>query len=127
MKLAHRTKWVEALRSGEYPQMMGFLKVNRKGVDKYCCLGVLCEVLKTDLSIELRPEDSNEPTIYQLYGHVGILGTLTLVKVGLTSHEQARLTDLNDYEGKTFAEIADWIEENIEATPEEEAGTSETV
>lgn len=33
-------KWVVALRSGEYKQGMGLLKK----ADKFCCLGVLCDI-----------------------------------------------------------------------------------
>ena len=35
-------KWVDALRSGNYKQAKNFL---RSG-DRFCCLGVLCEVAK---------------------------------------------------------------------------------
>lgn len=34
--------WVDALRSGKYQQAEGALRIS----DGYCCLGVLCEVLK---------------------------------------------------------------------------------
>lgn len=40
MDPAVKRKWVEALRSGKYPQSRDFLQ-NRQG---YCCLGVLCEL-----------------------------------------------------------------------------------
>lgn len=33
-------QWIEALRSGEYEQGIGYLHAN----DTYCCLGVLCEL-----------------------------------------------------------------------------------
>ena len=35
-------KWVEALESGEYKQGKTYL---RDSEDKYCCLGVACEVM----------------------------------------------------------------------------------
>ena len=38
-------KWVAALRSGEYMQANGELRVaNEDGSHSYCCLGVLCEL-----------------------------------------------------------------------------------
>ena len=37
-----KTKWIEALRSGKYEQGKHYLKVN----GKFCCLGVLCEVME---------------------------------------------------------------------------------
>lgn len=43
-----KARWVEALRSGEYPQGKGYL--NRNG--QYCCLGVLCELAVQDEVVE---------------------------------------------------------------------------
>ncbi len=40
MKYEIAMKWVEALRSGNYKQGTGYLKNN----DKFCCLGVLCDI-----------------------------------------------------------------------------------
>lgn len=37
-------KWVQALRSGEYKQGKDALRDN----DKFCCLGVACEVYKKE-------------------------------------------------------------------------------
>ena len=36
----HRRLWVEALRSGEYAQYLGYLHTN----DGFCCLGVACDI-----------------------------------------------------------------------------------
>ena len=41
-----KAKWVEALRSGEYKQGRGYLKVTENGEARYCCLGVACELLR---------------------------------------------------------------------------------
>lgn len=41
----HRQTWVDALKSGKYPQAREYLKIERKGCPVgYCCLGVACEV-----------------------------------------------------------------------------------
>ena len=40
MKEALKKKWVEALRSGEFRQGKGKLRIT----DRYCCLGVLLEI-----------------------------------------------------------------------------------
>jgi hypothetical protein len=39
-----KTRWLEALRSGEYAQDTGMLhrRYGADDVDSYCCLGVLC-------------------------------------------------------------------------------------
>lgn len=39
-----RRLWVKALRSGEYKQGYGYLHYKRGGKDKFCCLGVLCDL-----------------------------------------------------------------------------------
>lgn len=38
-----KQKWIEALRSGNYKQ--GTHRLYHKYTDRYCCLGVLCDVL----------------------------------------------------------------------------------
>lgn len=43
-----KEKWVNALRSGEYPQIQG----NLRSPDGYCCLGVLCDLYAKEHSVE---------------------------------------------------------------------------
>lgn len=39
--------WIKALRSGKYKQTRGWLKeVDDDGKDRYCCLGVLCDLFR---------------------------------------------------------------------------------
>lgn len=54
-----KTRWIEALRSGEYEQGHG----NLKNDGKFCCLGVLCELAVQDGVIE-RKDYEGEPSIY---------------------------------------------------------------
>lgn len=93
-----KRKWVEALRSGEYEQ--GRLKLNSHG--RYCCLGVLCDVagLKWLRCSEL----GFIPAGDHIHQH--------LVRFGI-ANESSDLVDMNDNQGKTFAEIADYIEANL--------------
>lgn len=44
MKTEIKTRWVEALRSGDYKQGKSFLATEDSGEMRYCCLGVLCEL-----------------------------------------------------------------------------------
>lgn len=45
MELGPKQKaWIAALRSGEYAQGIGTLRAIRDGVDRFCCLGVMCDV-----------------------------------------------------------------------------------
>lgn len=89
-----KTKWVEALRSGRYLQ--GTSNLCRHG--KYCCLGVLCEVAGRD-------DDWRDWNIKPFLGDGSY---------GIHEKQAEELADMND-SGKTFPEIADWIEKEIPA------------
>lgn len=97
-------KWIKALRSGRYKQGQETL-YNK--VDKtYCCLGVYARVNKMKGHRNMgRFVDEDEPE-----GPVHIYGSFR----SLSSKEFPdiyELIDLNDVEGKTFEEIADYIED----------------
>jgi hypothetical protein len=95
-----KKQWVEALRSGKYPQGRRYLK----GETGFCCLGVLADVIdpegwscfNTHIDLNLwRGSGSSIPE--------DILG----IRI------QDRLVDLNDKERLPFPLIADWIEKNV--------------
>lgn len=94
-----RQRWIEALRSGEYKQ--GHYRLKCEG--RYCCLGVLAE-----LAGKLEEQENGE---------------FLAVGAGMASlpHEvignQSIFWDMNDSWGKTFAEIADYIEAHPEIDP----------
>ncbi len=93
-----KDEWVKKLRSGEYEQGMGFLF--RHG--KFCCLGVLA-----DSEGILGNED--------VEGHRTVDQNLAFLpaKYGLLSWDNQRdLSKMND-NGKSFDELADYIEENV--------------
>ncbi len=96
-----KAKWVAALRSGEYQQQReGFLYREGKG---HCCLGVLAEVAGLMLKQDGRPRDAGH-----LCDHYDVL----------SESQQRVLWRMNDGFGgpttqRTFAEIADYIEESI--------------
>jgi hypothetical protein len=99
---AFATKWVEALRSGEYNQGQSRLKA---GVNSYCCLGVAC-VMQGATKRQL-----------STYGYIPKLSKINVPKE-LKGQASERgivkaLTTMNDA-GKSFPEIADWITENVE-------------
>lgn len=96
-------KWIEALRSGRYSQGIGKL---RDG-DRFCCLGVACDIFD--------PKGWGGD-IY-LYGkEIGMSYPPDKISdlLGLSMDAQEFLSIMNDAEGKNFAEIASWIEENLE-------------
>lgn len=76
-----KRKWVAALRCGLYKQVTGVLQ---DGVGGYCCLGVLCDI-----------ED-------------GVVFWGDLIEYGI---ELGFYVNLNDYDRKSFIEIADIVEE----------------
>lgn len=84
-----KSKWVEALRSGEYTQTRGaFSRWNVKDGSvfyTYCALGVLGKLT----------EGSALGFVYGL------------------GQKANRIAAMNDLEGYTFSQIADWIEANV--------------
>ena len=123
MDNAVKSKWLSALRSGEYEQEQGTLKA-----EGHCCLGVLCDVVDSggwqefghhsyeyhydgDSDVDVLPE--------ALVGDVGLEEQEPEVRV---EDEHGRehwveLTVLNDgmgdWEARSFEEIADLIEEQL--------------
>lgn len=98
-------KWVEALRSGKYGQARNVLKESRK--NEYCCLGVACvisKVKKTKLLFNEWIED---------YVVDGIKNFPKELIGGFGNDLAYELSKMND-NGKSFDEIADWIEANVE-------------
>jgi len=45
-----KERWLEALRSGKYKQTTGYLRDD----DGFCCLGVLCDVVKNDKAVKVK-------------------------------------------------------------------------
>ena len=107
-------RWVEALRSGKYKQ--GRERLNKNG--KFCCLGVLCEILKKELKIEVVMQDGQvRYDGYQSYlpSRVGeYAGMIDYNCCGDIVSLGVSLANLNDGVGgkkHNFKQIADIIEE----------------
>lgn len=92
-----KIKWLKALRSGKFEQTNFRLKrTDANGVERYCCLGVLCEAMKEKYEpIHDFPSDE------------------TLKKAGLTHYQTDKLTDMNDFEELSFKQIAAYISRNL--------------
>lgn len=97
-------RWVAALRSGKYKQGRLMLREDAEGTSNYCCLGVLCEIAGCPYS-PIR-QDYTMPN-----------GELRLGSVnrnfGLTNAQEGALMAMNDSGGRSFKQIARWIERNI--------------
>lgn len=109
-------KWVAALRSGEFKQGRGSLRVD----DAYCCLGVACEVYRRDVG------GSWDEFVFRCagsrYGFCAHLPSVVAEWLGLcdvagdyrTGADVYRsLIDDND-SGASFEQIADLIESGPE-------------
>jgi hypothetical protein len=103
MDINLRTKWVAALRSGDYKQGRGELCKD----GKYCCLGVLMDI--TD-----RLTNNGDGRSY-------VLGTnatkffrsmpdVVIDEISFPTNGRT-LVKMNDVQKKTFNDIADYIEE----------------
>jgi hypothetical protein len=104
-----KTKWVEALRSGEYLQSNGYLREPSSTQDRFCCLGVLAEVQGAKWNV-------SAPTIDGIYAIQNSGWLKQECAGGLPLGDQMILSDMND--GKigpraSFTEIADYIETHI--------------
>ena len=101
-------KWMNALRSGDYKQGCSFLKSD----GMYCCLGVACVITMPNAKldnvgfIEKEPGGTNPAISARLYNKMPKLlrGSSGFVN---------KVSTMNDT-GKTFNDIADWIEKNVE-------------
>lgn len=104
LKPVTKAEWIAALRSGDYSQTKGNLFKN----GSYCCLGVLChlggapdEVMtNTGTILNTDRQSTNGGAAYNLYNSIGLGNNIHTV------------FEMND-SGRTFPEIADWIEENL--------------
>lgn len=127
MKEKVKDLWVEALRSGKYKQGKHSLKNNN---DKYCCLGVLCDVYaKTQ---KKKGFSKNQVDIIGAYTFGDTEKEAVLpenvkkwaqignkkIRISISNDQrierfvQSHLIHMNDEENKTFDEIATFIEKN---------------
>jgi hypothetical protein len=114
-------QWIEALRSGNYQQTQYKLRERGLNSDSYCCLGVLCEIAKPLLSLE-------EGNSLEKYLNVGgyppeevlkLLGqnfdieddNYKCISVQIEDKGFIAVHSLNDAYNKSFAEIADLLEQ----------------
>lgn len=101
-----KAKWIEALRSGKYEQARGRLHTRDGG---YCCLGVLCRV--ADLEID---EDTGDAVVGALESGDDYQPIYDIISKENAPPLWRRNDGLGEFEkALSFAEIADYIEENI--------------
>jgi hypothetical protein len=116
---AFKQQWLAALRSGNYSQTKDALRDDRG----FCCLGVACDIYNPAQWSEPHEAGSRAAASGD-YGFPGfddiplevltVLRQLEYIEDGtpMGNSFMRLLSVLND-DGKSFAEIADWIEENL--------------
>ena len=96
--------WLKALRSEQYVQGTGQLVTiskDKKRNDRFCCLGVLCQLaIEKDIINDYNPEHDFPPAKVALWA-------------GLERKIEETLAGLNDDEGFTFKQIARYIEKAL--------------
>jgi hypothetical protein len=97
-----KSKWVAALRSGKYRQ--GEMTL-RDYDDKFCCLGVLCDLVKPDGWVRgtgryVFEFESQVQTTKLPWSVIDIVGDVN----------QGDLIRMNDNDKASFEKIADFIE-----------------
>lgn len=114
-----KSSWIEALRSGDYKQSFNLLCRLAEDGPKYCCLGVLAEIMSIPY------EKMESPTTDACKHYKFPDGPANRFYIpndfcGVDNNAIKDLSDMND--GKlpkyintsaSFKEIADWIEKNL--------------
>lgn len=97
-----KARWIKALRSGKYKQTTGTMK----DAAGYCCLGVLRELIAPGS----RAEDCNASALGPR--HCKIAGLPRYSTDVRSESPQNKVAKMND-DGRSFTEIADYIEANF--------------
>ena len=126
MKADIKTKWIAALRSGQYEQTDMRLRNN----EGYCCLGVLCDLYSRETGeawfetsngdFSMHNSETTLPDKVQkwadLYHQHGAYVAVTKrydEGEDTTIHHAPSLTELNDQWQYDFHQIADVIEQQL--------------
>ena len=102
-------EWVKELRSGEYNQIQRSLHTD----DGFCGLGVLCDIAIDDDWVFVKRDGNWLPSHWKMQGFSAALPDKLREDLKITDIQQWNLIAMNDNEGKSFNEVADWIEENL--------------
>jgi len=103
-----KTKWLKALRSGEYKQTTSALRDDRG----YCCMGVLCDVHAKEFNRKWNKDEG-----YSYFQSCVVLPSEVIKWAELNYSDpmvgDRSLSYYNDTEGNNFDEIADIIKETL--------------
>jgi len=115
-----KADWVEHLRSGEYPQTDGYLHIKTPGLekkaDRFCCLGVLCE-MAVEAGVVVRFGECadgvhgyRDPDSEVVSTHLPNISVKRWA--GLQEDQINNLSRMND-EGRSFEYLANVIEQEM--------------
>ena len=118
-----KAKWLAALRSGEYKQTTQVLRyTGPNNQQRFCCLGVLCDLYAqermggswklSDLEAESESIPGQAVSEWASFPWNNFLDAIDNDPVVTIAGETMRISKHNDA-GRTFAEIADAIEEQL--------------
>jgi hypothetical protein len=105
-----KAKWIADLRANPDLQGRTYLRRTRDG--KFCCMGRLCEIMGIEFNHDIEGYIFYSVIENSPFSRNGQIPITVLGRFFLTEKDQDTLIGMND-RGKTFAEIADWIEENL--------------
>jgi hypothetical protein len=113
MNPERKSRWTTKLRSGDYLQGKGALRKRGEEQDFFCCLGVLCEIAVDEGAVHRSEEPEVVGWHYSYDEEGGVLPIELEEWSGIGPDDRQGLMTMNDTEGKTFPEIADWIDANL--------------
>lgn len=97
MKKRVLTKWLKALRSGEYKKGRGALcRIDKKGNESFCCLGVLCDLYNK----EQKQKKKRTLKVEKLTSSEWMVGNL--------SSKPAFVCSYNDCDGTLPTQVIKW-------------------
>ena len=105
-----KDEWIKALRSGKYQQCQRALR--KFPGTHYCCIGVLADIYSKEVGEEWYENKAHG--YFTFHDDSGNLSRYILDWADIDSNIERKLIKLNDDQGFSFDQIADWIEENIE-------------
>lgn len=109
-----KAKWIDALRSGQYEQGQRALKTPD---GKFCCLGVLCDILAPGKWTATEQEDADGILLgtfdYTHWGDGEMPAYQIQEEAGIDKEVCTKLAVMNDDDGLNFGAIADWVESHL--------------
>lgn len=110
-----RKEWIAALRSGKFKQAKQGLELRKgKEIVGHCCLGVACKINDIPLDHYSSMSAVEDQAIYESEDLKIATKLFVSEKISYILDLQGiedDLVDMNDTEGQTFAEIADYLEQ----------------